>query len=400
MHDRKRFLTTAGVILTASLLASPALAEDWTAVTGQQSLTELVAGVTATIEIRAGVTATGRYLADGTGTIEAWGETFHRTWRVEGDDRICYSSDTDTNCYTFEQNLDEPDHYRVHNVSTGETYNFTLEGDEERLATGPGSEEGGLASPSAAEIAEQLSNPNTSMGTMNLNLDYIRFDGDLPGAGSQSATRVLFQPSLPYPLNETTNVFMRPAIPLIIDQDVPAGVGQYDNKSFELGDIAFDLGLGKTLPGGVVVIGGVVGTLPTATDDALGLDQWLLGPEFAVALVRPWGVAGLLLTHQWDIAGEDAYDTSITGGQYFYTINLQDGWQINSNPTFSYNHEARNSDNKLSFPLGIGVSRTVILGGRPWKFGMQYWHYLESPDDFGPDYQVRFSIAPVVALPW
>ena len=44
MHDRKRFLTTAGVILTASLLASPALAEDWTAVTGQQSLTELVAG--------------------------------------------------------------------------------------------------------------------------------------------------------------------------------------------------------------------------------------------------------------------------------------------------------------------------------------------------------------------
>jgi hypothetical protein len=126
----------------------------------------------------------------------------------------------------------------------------------------------------------------------------------------------------------------------------------------------------------------------------------LLGPEIAVALTRPWGVAGVLLTHQWDIAGEDAYDTSITGGQYFYAFNLGGGWQINGSPTFSYNHEARNSENKLSFPLAIGVSRTVILSGRPWKFGLQYWHYIESPDDFGPDYQVRFSVAPVVELPW
>jgi hypothetical protein len=352
------------------------------------------------MEIRPGVTATGKYRPDGTGFVEAWGETFDRSWRVDGEDRVCYASDTETNCYTFEQDLDAPGQYRVIHVSSGEIYPFTLEGEEEVVATGPGSSGEGLASPSAAEIAEQLANPNTTMGTMTLITDYIRFQGDLPGARDQSALRMLFQPSLPYPLNDTTNVFMRPAIPFILDQDVPVGVGDFDNKRYELGDIGFDLALGKSLSGGVVVIGGVVGTLPTATDDALGLDQWLLGPEFAVALVRPWGVAGLLLTHQWDIAGENAYDTSITGGQYFYTVNLKEGWQINANPTFSYNHEARNSDNKLSFPLGVGVSRTLVLGGRPWKFGVQYWHYLESPDDFGPDHQIRFSVAPVVELPW
>ena len=60
MPDRKRMLITAGIILSACLLAPPALAEDWTAVTGQQSLTELIAGATATIEIREGVTATPR----------------------------------------------------------------------------------------------------------------------------------------------------------------------------------------------------------------------------------------------------------------------------------------------------------------------------------------------------
>lgn len=388
----------AGLALLAAI--TPALhAEDWTAITGRQALTDLVSGATAEIEVQPGRTVTGYYSPDGTARIEAWGEVFRRTWQVEGEDRVCYTSaEKQTNCFTFEQDRDDPQHYRVRNVSTGEFAHFHLAGD--KLASGKEAAPGGLARPSAEEIAAELSNPNTAMGTMNFNIDYIAYDGDIPGAGSQEATRLLFQPSLPYPLDETTNVFMRPAIPVIVKQDVPSGPGRYDEVTWELGDIGFDLSLGKTLPGGIVLLGGLTGTLPTATDDNAGLDQWLLGPEAAVAMVRPWGVLGVLVTQQWDVAGENDYDTNVTGGQYFYTFNLGNGWQINGSPTFSYNHEARNSDNKLTFPLAIGVSRTLFLGGRPWKFGVQYWHYLESPDDFGPDYQLRFNVSPVVALPW
>jgi len=142
----------------------------------------------------------------------------------------------------------------------------------------------------------------------------------------------------------------------------------------ELGDVGFDLAMGKTLPKGVVLIGGLVGTLATATSDDLGRDQWMLAPEAAVAIMRLWGVVGGLLTHQWDVAGDDDEKTNATGGQYFYTFNLGGGWQINGSPTFSYNHEARNDDNKLTLPLAVGVSRTLLLSGRPWKFGVQYWH--------------------------
>ena len=148
-----------------------------------------------------------------------------------------------------------------------------------------------------------------------------------------------------------------------------------------------------------MVVGGIVGTLPTATDDALGLDQWLLGAEVAVGKVSEWGVLGLLVSHQWDVAGEDSFSTSITGGQYFYTVNLSDGWQISSSPTFSYNHEAQ-SGQEWTFPLGVGVSKTTILDGQPWKFGLQYWNYIEQPDPFGPDWQVRFTVTRVVSLPW
>lgn len=263
---------------------------------------------------------------------------------------------------------------------------------------------------SAANIAAELANPNTILGTMNFNLDYIAFDGKLPGANDQNALRLTFQPSLPYPMENGLNFFARPAIPVIINQDVPYfrpttpvnSLGSnmdYNDTGLNLGDIGFDVGMGKTFSNGLVAIGGIVGTLPTATDDALGKDQWALGPEALIAVVKPWGAVGLLITHQWDVAGEDDFDTNTTAGQYFYTINLTDGWQIRSGPTFAYNHEAESGE-RFTFPIGIGINKTAILGKTPWKFGIEYWDYIESPDTFGPESQIRFVVAPVVPLPW
>jgi len=252
---------------------------------------------------------------------------------------------------------------------------------------------------SAEEVAKQLADPNSVLGTLNFNLDYFTYKGDLPGASDQSATRLTFQPVFPYPINDTTNFYLRPAVPVVISQDVPTA-GGFNNEGVEIGDIGFDAAVGKSLPGGYVLIGGVVGTLPTATDDALGLDQWLLGPEVAVGKVSEWGVLGLLLSHQWDVAGEDDFSTNITAGQYFYTFNLGDGWQISATPTFSYNHEAPSGQEAWTLPVGFGVSKTTILGGKPWKFGLQYWDYVEQADAFGPDWQVRFTVTQVVSLPW
>lgn len=254
------------------------------------------------------------------------------------------------------------------------------------------------AKPSASEIAAELANPNTVLGTMNFNFDYIGYGGNLPNAGDQSALRMTFQPSLPYPIGNGVNFFLRPAIPVIFDQDVPTPNG-FQNHGVDLGDISFDSGFGKTYSNGLVLIGGIVGTLPTASNDALGLDQWLLGPDVLVAVVKKWGALGLLVTHQWDIAGNNDYNTNITGGQYFYVFNFDNGWQFRSAPTFTYNHEAP-SGQGWTIPLGVGITKTEIIGDTPWKFGIEYWDYVEKPDTFAPDWQVRFTIAPVVPLPW
>ncbi len=386
--------------LFACVASTPAYADNWQPLTGADTLQKFVSGATAEIELTPGVTAVGKYHADGTAEIEAWKETFRRTWSVKGDDQVC-SPGVETNCFSFEQNLDDPAEYRASNVETGEVFMFRVTDAEAGTFTRetPADSEGGFGSPSAAEVAAALSNPNSNMGSMNFQFDYIAYDGDIPGADGAEAWRMLWQPSLPYSISESTNLFIRPAIPVIFKQDVPQLGGGFSSEGVDLGDIGFDASLAKTLPGGIVLLGGLAGTLPTATNDSLGLDQWLLGPEAAVAIVRPWGVMGVLVSHQWDVAGEDDFDTSITGGQYFYAFNLKDGWQINSSPTFSYNHEA-SSGNEWTFPLGIGASKTSIIGGRPWKFGIQYWHYVKSPDNFGPDYMLRFSVSPVIELPW
>ena len=391
---------TLRFLLLVCSLSAPAFAANWQPLVGEYTLRELISGATARIELRPGAYAVGQYNANGTASIQAWNSTFQRTWTVQGDDQICYS-DVEIKCYRFEQNLDQPSEYRAINIRTGEAFTFNLVDAATRNfvpEAGPPGDDS-LVAPSAAEVAAQLSDPNTTLGTMNTQFDYIAYQGDLPGANSAEAWRMLFQPSLPYPLTESSNLFIRPAIPVIFSQDVPRPGGGFGSKGVDLGDISFDASVGKTLQGGVVVLGGVAGTLPTATDDSLGLDQWLLGPEALIAVTRKWGVLGLLLSHQWDIAGEDDFDTSITGGQYFYVFNLGNGWQVNGSPTFSYNHEA-SSGNRWSFPLAVGISKTTFLAGRPWKFGVQYWHYIESPDNFGPDYQLRFTIAPVLKLPW
>lgn len=280
--------------------------------------------------------------------------------------------------------------------------NSTAE-DETEFAEAAAADEG----PSAEEVAKQLSNPNTSLAMLNFNFDYVDYDGFLPGADGAEAWRLSFQPSFPYPLGDGKNFFLRPLIPVMYNQPVPVvgdqSIGPQSpiiiGSDLELGDISFDAAIGKSYSNGMILVGGVVATLPTATSDQVGLDQYLFGPEVLVAKVGSWGALGLLLTHQWDVAGEDSFDTSITGGQYFYTINLKNAWQIQGSPAFSYNHEAEDGQ-EWTLPLAVGLTKTTILNGTPWKFGVQYWHYLKKPDALGPDFQIRFTVTPVVPLPW
>ncbi len=252
----------------------------------------------------------------------------------------------------------------------------------------------------ADDIARELANPISTLGRMALRLDYVQFEGDFPDADDQSSTVLLFQPSLPYPHESGMNFFIRPAVPIIIDRPVFDGT-DFSGEGVELGDISFDFAGGIVDAEGLVLLGGVVFTMPTATQDDFGKNQWSLGPEFLAGRLTDWGFYGLLVTHQWDIAdtSSSAEDVNLTSGQYIYTYLLSDGWAIGAGPSWSYDWEA-DSDDRLTLPVGTGVSRTMVFGTTPVKFSLEFNYYVEQPDAFGPEWGVRLTMTPIVSLPW
>jgi len=395
------FAAAFALLASFSLMAQNG---EWVPVTGADELRAFMSGRTMDRDLVGGGVGQAEYHANGTGLLRVGGASFERTWEIRGESQICIIALQESACFEFESNTAEADLHRARNIVTNKLVEFRVTGASAVVKASPKDVKsgGGAATPLAEEIAAELANPNTALGTLNTNFDYITYDGDLPGASDESAFKITLQPSLPYPLGGGTNFFIRPAIPIIIDQPVPGPDGSFESMGVELGDIGFDASLGfsiKKEAGSNIIIAGVAGSLPTATDDALGLDQWLLGPELGFFMVRKWGVMGIIVSHQWDIAGEDSFDTSVTGGQYIYNFNLKGGWQIFSGPTWSYNHKA-DSDNAWTLPAGIGLAKTAILKGRAWKFSFQYWNYVKSPEAFGMEHQFRFVVGPVVSLPW
>jgi len=264
-------------------------------------------------------------------------------------------------------------------------------------------------SQSEEAIAKELSNPATPLASLNNVFEFYTFKGDLPGADSQTRFSYGFQPSIPFPLDNGKVLIFRPLIPLLLDEPVfnPAR-NDFDSKGFALGDISFDLVYGGThdiaygdtdKDMGILSLFGIFGSLPTATDDAVGSQQWRLGPEVAVGLIKKWGLVGFLATQSWDVGGSNDEDFSTTTIEYFYAYGLGGGWQFAAGPTIEADWEA-DSSNTWTVPIGIGIEKTTKFGSTPWNISLEAHYYVEQPDSFGPEFLLVFQITPVIANPF
>ena len=274
---------------------------------------------------------------------------------------------------------------------------------------------------SAEEAAKKLADPNATIGMFSIPIDYIHYNGDLNGASDQNAIKLSLQPSLPYPIKKGQNIFVRPLIPFVLTQPTISDEGEFIQESIELGDIGFDMAYGISFPSKWMTVFGVAGTMPTATKADLGSGRWMLGPEAFLGKTTKWGFAGVLVSQTWSLnknkvenampdpddfgyIGEAYYPDkrevmSILSGQYMYTVNLKNAWQIQAQPVYLFNYNAKEGS-RLTLPLGTGVSKTIIAGKMPMKFNVQYWYYVARAEAFGPQHQVRLQIVPVIKLPW
>jgi len=246
--------------------------------------------------------------------------------------------------------------------------------------------------PSAADVARELSNPNTALASLNFKNQFRTFTGDLPNADDQSSYTLLFQPTFPFPFENGDKLIWRPALPVIVGQPVfNPDTMDFDSKS-ALGDFAFDLAYAPKTGGGLILALGLITSIPTATND-LGFDRWTLGPEFMIGKVAKSYVVGVFPNHQWDIAGSGKKGVSLTTIQPFATYLPGGGWNIGSGPIITYNWKSE----QWIVPIQVNFGKTVTLGKTPIKLGLEVNYFADKPDGVGPEWMIGLNISPVVS---
>ena len=213
-----------------------------------------------------------------------------------------------------------------------------------------------VATPLLAQDEEALAaaaqNPLASLISLPFQ-NNTTFDGD----DSDVLNVLNIQPVWPFALNEDWNLITRTIVP-VISAPSPA-----DDQINGVGDTSFTGWFSPSTPVHNITWGiGPVASLPTATKDALGTDQWGLGASaVGVWIDGPW-VAGALVNNVWGLDSTEEMNSMLF--QYFVNYNLDDGWYLVSAPIITADWNADSSD-RWVVPFGGGAGKIVRIGKLP-----------------------------------
>ena len=272
------------------------------------------------------------------------------------------------------------------------------------------------------KIAEALANPLSYLWLLFMQNDTISYDGDVLdalGKDSQIQNTTLLQPVLSMQLTEEWKMIFRPVIPINsfkvpgnvnISTDNPGSISGVDlERESGLGDIVLWTALSKKYEPPFVWGFGPTIMLDTASDDRLGSGKNSVGPMFLAMNIKPKWIYGFVAQHWWSVSGDDTItvqtnlgpavvdrpDVSLTDVQVILRYRKSLKTNIGFAPNWRYNWET----SELNLPLGIGFDTLVNFGKLPVKVGVEAYHYVDSSDAFGPDWQVRILFIPVIPAP-
>jgi hypothetical protein len=253
-----------------------------------------------------------------------------------------------------------------------------------------------------AEVGAKLSNPVSDVWALFTQFGITWSDGDVNTGDAQIGGNMIFQPIMPVPLygeaDSRWQLITRPTIPFLFGNSVPKGFNSFDNET-GIGDITLPLVV--TPPTGDWLLGlGPNFLFPTSSQDPFGRQQWGIGPTGILGYKTQDWIVGVFPQYYFGIGSRgdqgNKRDASYMQLLYFGFYNLPDAWQIGFNPTVAYDNKATKG-NKWNVPIGLVVSKTTKVAGKPVKFQFGFEYSVVAQDDFGTRFQVKLNVIPVIA---
>lgn len=259
--------------------------------------------------------------------------------------------------------------------------------DAPEVAAGPDPQ----GAPSADEIAQQLANPISNIYSIQLqnNMGFSR--------GSGLSYRGVFtsnlQPALPLHLTDDWNLILRPVFNFTSTRTLES-----DGSVGRANGIGQSSVIALLSPRKSKLLWGVGPTviLPTTTRDDLSQRKYAIGPAGVVLESSPTWTYGIFPQYWWSVSGSSKRsEVSQANIQYFVWRSLGNGWQVGTSPNITYDQKAPGAD-AWQVPVGLGIQKVTHFGKMPVKFGLETQYYVKHTDDFGPRWNIRFSITPVI----
>lgn len=253
-----------------------------------------------------------------------------------------------------------------------------------------------------AEVGAKLANPVSDVWALFTEFDLTFSSGRAVNSGTEVGGRMIFQPVLPFPVygkgERAWKLITRPTIPIIFSQPVPKG-GDEATHLGGTGDIQLPMLISP--PTGNWLLGaGPAWLFPTANHQALGRQQYGVGPSGVVGYKTKDWIAGVFPQYYFGIGSSDdrtsgTADASYLNLLYFFVYNLPDAWQVGFNPTITYDAKA-SSGNQWNVPIGLFVAKTTKLFGLPVKFQLGAEYSAVHQHDFGQQFQFKLNVIPVI----
>jgi hypothetical protein len=279
---------------------------------------------------------------------------------------------------------------------------------------------GGSHQYTQAQINEMANNPLGELWMLFIQNDATFMDGDIVdflGEDEKFFNTTTIEPVMPFQLTENWDYIFRPVLPIHYwdapsasfgpPTHYPGGTLPVDvdwDYQLELGDIVLWNAFATNemvKPPNIFGFGATL-MLDTATDDIFGTGKWSAGPMgLAVHVGPPKGwIVGAIAQHWWSYAGDDnREDVNLTDIQYIGFYRLTDKTNIGvGTPNININWNADNN-NRWTVPIGIGFNTMAKIGKLPVKWGLELHYYVEKPDNFGPEWNLRLIFSPIIPKP-